>query len=179
MKPTDRRPDDRVQAKCMTESRNSSHRSSIARIAKAPLNNGNRAQRSSETFRARRVAQVMAIVISKRRKRMAAPLLWTFQGPPYGSFQANPQSALPLFDRQPACLQSGALTANLPESLSALPLFEEQYTGHPPQRSPIRRYVRRHNPNLSPWCTCENSVNGAIWHRCTQGHSSTLKQRFA
>jgi len=43
--------------------------------------------------------------------------------PALRGFQANPHSALPLFDRQPACLQSGALIAGLPESLSALPLF--------------------------------------------------------
>ena len=30
----------------------------------------------------RRVAQVMAVTLGKRRKRMAAPLLWTLQSPP-------------------------------------------------------------------------------------------------
>ncbi len=55
--------------------------------SRAPLNNGNRAQRSPEAFRARRVAQVMAVTLGKRRKRMAAPLLWTLQGPPCGAFR--------------------------------------------------------------------------------------------
>ena len=85
---------------------------------KAPLNNGNRAQRSAEASRARRVAQVMAVALGKRRNAALDASVPALRG-----FQATPHSALPLFGRQPACLQSGALIADLPESLSALPLF--------------------------------------------------------
>ena len=83
--------------------------------ARAPLNNDNRAQRSTEASRARRVAQVMAVALGKRRNAALDA-----SGPALRGFQANPRSA---FDRQPACLQSGALIADLPESLSALSLF--------------------------------------------------------
>ena len=82
---------------------------------RAPLNNDNRAQRSTEASRARRVAQVMAVALGKRRNAALDA-----SGPALRGFQAKPRSA---FDRQPACLQSGALIADLPESLSALPLF--------------------------------------------------------
>jgi hypothetical protein len=44
-------------------------------------------------------------------------------GPALWGLQATAHSALQLFDRQPACLQSGALIAQLPVSLSTLPLF--------------------------------------------------------
>ena len=84
----------------------------------APLNNGNRAQRSAEVSRARRAAQVMAIALGQWRNAALDTSVPALRG-----FQANPHSALPLFDRQPACLQSGALDCVVPESLSALPLF--------------------------------------------------------
>ena len=57
----------------------------------------------------------MAVALGKRRNAALDA-----SGPALRGFQAKPRSA---FDRQPACLQSGALIADLPESLSALPLF--------------------------------------------------------
>ena len=92
---------------------------------RAPLNNGNRAQRSAEVSRARRAAQVMAIALGKWRNAALDT-----SGPALRGFQANPHCALPLFDRQPACLQSGALDCVVPESLSALPLFRGALEGH-------------------------------------------------
>jgi len=70
----------------------------------------------------------MAVALGKRRNAALDA-----SGPALRGFQANPRSA---FDRQPACLQSGALIADLPESLSALPLFRgalaaRQKTSHP------------------------------------------------
>ncbi len=60
----------------------------------------------------------MAVALGKRCNAALDASVPALRG-----FQANPHSSLPLFDRHPACLQSGALIANLPESLSALPLF--------------------------------------------------------
>ena len=60
----------------------------------------------------------MAVALGKGRNEALVA-----SGPALRGLQATVHSALPLFDRQPACLQSGALIARLPVSLSTLPLF--------------------------------------------------------
>ena len=73
---------DDVQSESVTIERNGLLKGPV----KAPLNNGNRAQRSAEASRARRVAQVMAVALGKWRKR-GPPPRWTLQGPPCGAFR--------------------------------------------------------------------------------------------
>ena len=60
----------------------------------------------------------MAVVLGKGRNEELGA-----SEPALRGFHVNPHSALPLLDRHPACLQSGALIADLHGSLSTLPLF--------------------------------------------------------